>query len=112
MSYNGWTNYETWNVALWLDNDQGVQEYWNERAEECYRESEAGELYRSQTRAEAAAGKLADMLKAEHEEAMPELQGWAADILNAAFSEIDFHEIAAHYLADLDTAAIDKENDD
>ena len=21
MSYNGWTNYDTWNVALWLDND-------------------------------------------------------------------------------------------
>lgn len=24
MSYNGWKNYETWNVALWLDNDQGT----------------------------------------------------------------------------------------
>jgi len=22
MSYNGWTNYETWNVALYMDNDE------------------------------------------------------------------------------------------
>ena len=21
-SYNGWTNYETWNVALWIDNEE------------------------------------------------------------------------------------------
>ena len=23
-SYNGWTNYETWNVALWIENDAGL----------------------------------------------------------------------------------------
>ena len=22
--YNGWENYETWNVALWLQNDEGL----------------------------------------------------------------------------------------
>jgi len=25
--YNGWSNYETWNVALWAGNDEGSYNY-------------------------------------------------------------------------------------
>ena len=33
MTYNGWTNYDTWNVALWFDNDgEGLADYVSEFA--------------------------------------------------------------------------------
>ena len=32
QTYNGWTNYETWNVALWIGND----EFLYTQARKCY----------------------------------------------------------------------------
>jgi hypothetical protein len=32
QTYNGWTNWETWNVALWIGNDEGLYR----EARKCY----------------------------------------------------------------------------
>jgi hypothetical protein len=31
MSYNGWKNYETWLVHLWITSDEKTQAYWETR---------------------------------------------------------------------------------
>ena len=30
--YNGWTNYETWNLSLWIDNDREWYRAVNDKA--------------------------------------------------------------------------------
>lgn len=91
-TYNGWTNYETWNIALHMDNEQGSQEYWAEKAEEILEESEADNVF---TKEETATLTLADIIKDEFMEGMPDLGCSAyADLLNGAMSEVNWHEIA------------------
>lgn len=97
--YNGWTNYETWNLAFWLDNDQGSQEYWREQTVECFRNAEP--YYNGQSKEDAAVQDLAEALEAEVKDAAPELDnGFYGDILNAAISTVNFREIARNWIGE------------
>lgn len=99
MSYNGWKNYETWAVNLWLTNDQGTDSYWREEAQRQWRTPDNASPHWSES--ERARFSLADRLESELEEAAPELGAtlWA-DLLNAALSEVDWSEVADHFLED------------
>ena len=99
-NYNGWTNYETWLVKLWLDNDQGSQEYWESEARECMQDVASDNDIRSE-----AANDLADRLKDEHkryvDEIMPGPASFLNDLINAALSEVNWDEIARSYVDEI-----------
>lgn len=101
-TYQGWTNYETWVVGLWLDNEEGSYNYTRELANESTVEATTEQYLE-------AKHILADKLKAWLEESMPDLGGtlWA-DLLNAAFSEVEWTEIAENRLTE--TVASDTQN--
>ena len=105
--YNGWTNYETWNVKLLMDNEQGSYNYYGEIAQECYDAAEPSDSPRF-TKDEQATLDLSARLKDEYETAMHDwleeskksASVWA-DLLGAALSEVNWHEIAENLMGDV-----------
>lgn len=104
-SYNGWTNYETWNVSLWLDNEEStyleVQEYAREMADRV--DPDAIHFTKSD-----AVYEMADWLKSYVEELAEQtcpgvLSGasFVADMFGAALSEVNWTEIAHNTLDEM-----------
>lgn len=109
-TYNGWTNYETWNVKLWMDNDEGSYRYWQETAEESWKDSASyTPSYEGQTRKEFWLCQFSDHLKQSFENdsqdilerAGVESSMWS-DLLGAALSEVNWYEIAESFANDLE----------
>ncbi len=86
-TYNGWTNYETWLVAFWLDKEQQSADYWRQEA-----------IYGPASYSDAAVG-LAEALQEKTEELLEDgLAGLAADLMLAALSQVEWREIATNLL--------------
>lgn len=98
-TYNGWTNYETWCCNLWLDNDGMSNEIaeWAKEAIENAIERDKSDI-RTSARIE-----LEDRIKEFIDE---RAEKWVrdhmfADLLNGALREIDYRDIASHYIDDI-----------
>lgn len=101
--YNGWTNYETWCVNLWLSNEEPSYRYWRDEAERCLTAACRPSGNETGERREQAERLLADCLKAELEEGHPlPTASVYSDLLTSALAEVDWHEIARNLLDDIE----------
>lgn len=104
--YNGWTNYETWNAALWMGNNDGDHGYWSAEASEYYENAEASKSF---TKVEQATLDLSAAMKAQFEDLaeqwMPDQASMFADFINASLSSVNWHEIAETYFSDVEQDA-------
>lgn len=113
--YNGWTNYETWNVALWLDNEESTHRYWAGESETQWLDAESDDRVSrgTWTREQAAVYNLEGQLKEEVKDGAPDLGAsmWS-DLLGAALDEVDWREIAQHYIDAIDKTEEEEDDDE
>ncbi len=103
-NYNGWSNYETWAVHLWLTNEQGTYNFCRELAHECIEQACECAQVREGIWQEIQARRflLADRLKQHIQEHDPlaDHASMYSDLLGAAISEVDWHEVANAFLGE------------
>lgn len=112
--YNGWQNYETWSVALVIDNDQATFAEVAEKAENAKNgiDAETGDAFESDgtfTAQEQAKWAFQRWLKGyaeelcglwEDEDLSDNLSMLAKQLLMASLSEVDWVRLAEHYMED------------
>jgi hypothetical protein len=105
QTYNGWTNYETWCVHLWLTNEEGPYRHCRGLAHRAQQAASDCEQVREEiwTEVEARRFLLADAIKEFVEELHPlaSQASMFSDLLGTALHDVDWHEIAGAFLEDV-----------
>tara|TARA_R100001443_G_scaffold104923_2_gene113758 strand:+ start:35 stop:376 length:342 start_codon:yes stop_codon:yes gene_type:complete len=89
QEYNGWTNWETWNFKLWIDNSEDSYKAVIYVAEEVKGKANAKNNLAKEL--ESLANDLC-------EESVTFKTGFFTDVCNSAIKQINFYEIAESYL--------------
>ena len=99
-TYNGWTNYETWLVALWIDNEEGSYSDRCAAADEAWEDTDEADT--PEDRSDAARIALAKWIDDYIEEVVDSfsLAGFVADLVSSATSQVDSFEIADNWLSE------------
>lgn len=97
--YNGWTNYETWAMALWIDNDEGS---YNESRDIVRRAQATSPTDAYGTERTRAADALKEWAEGPYYDAAESISGTVfADLLGSAWEQVDWYEIASNYLEEV-----------
>ena len=91
-TYNGWTNYETWLVALWIDNEEHSHHFWRDVARE------RDTVYEF-------ASEMRETFETMAENKVGASDFWA-DMMGAALSEVDWHSVAGNLIDEVKENAI------
>jgi len=99
MSYNGWTSYETWAVNLWVDNEEGSQDWRDEIVEEAIESARCDDEIID---VGGVVDCVSEQLQALIVDGNPLLgsNSLYLDLLTAALGEVNWREIADHWVED------------
>jgi hypothetical protein len=101
--YNGWINYETWAVYLWLSNEKGPYRFYHKQAQSQLAQAMEDRLTPTKEDMAVAEERLAEYMKTEHNVMAMVIvdNGLYSDLLTTSLGRVDWHEVARAFLEEV-----------